>query len=157
MARIRSIHPSIWTDENFVSLTMASRLFLIGLWGEADDYGIFEWKPVGLKMRIMPADTVDASALLAECEHSGFIVRIEREGRPYGVVRNFRKFQRPKNPSEPSITVDMEISDVIKLSSTDRNYPGLPQPYPSPTENPQQMEGVGCRVCLLYTSDAADE
>lgn len=146
MARIRSVHPSLWTDENFVSLTMASRLFLVGLWGEADDYGIFEWKPVGLKMRIMPADAVDAGELLNECEASGFLVRIERAGKPYGLVRNFRKFQRPKNPSEPSITVDLEIANVVKLPSSDKNYPALPQTYPSPTENPPQMEDVGCRM-----------
>lgn len=146
MARIRSVHPSLWTDENFVSLTMASRLFLVGLWGEADDYGIFEWKPVGLKMRIMPADAVDAGELLSECEASGFLVRIERAGKPYGLVRNFRKFQRPKNPSEPSITVDLEIAGVIKLPASDKHYPSLPQPYPSPPENPPQMEDVGCRM-----------
>lgn len=145
MARIRSVHPSLWTDENFVSLTMASRLFLVGLWGEADDYGIFEWKPVGLKMRIMPADAVDAGELLSECEELGFLVRIERAGKPYGLVRNFRKFQRPKNPSEPSITVDIEIAGVIKLPASDKHYPALPQPYPSPAENPPQMEDVGCR------------
>lgn len=146
MARIRSVHPSLWTDENFVSLTMPSRLFLIGLWGEADDYGIFDWKPIGLKMRLMPADAVDAGNLLSECEAAGFLVRIERGGKPYGLVRNFRKFQRPKNPSEPSITVDLEISGIIKLPETDKHYPALPQTYPSPTENPTQMEDGGCRM-----------
>lgn len=146
MARIRSIHPSLWTDENFVSLSAPARLFLIGLWGEADDYGIFEWKPVGLKMRLAPADAVDAAALLGECEAAGFIVQVERGGKPYGVVRNFRKFQRPKNPSSPIITVDLEIAGIISLPDVDKNYPSLPQGYPTSGEIHQQMEDVGCRM-----------
>lgn len=146
MARIRSIHPSLWTDENFVSLSAPARLFLIGLWGEADDYGIFEWKPVGLKMRLAPADAVDAAALLGECEAAGFIIQVERGGKPYGVVRNFRKFQRPKNPSSPIITVDLEIAGIISLPDADKNYPSLPQVYPTSGEIPPQMEDVGCRM-----------
>lgn len=65
--------------------------------GEADDYGVFDWKPVGLKMRLMPADAVDAGALLSECEE-GWVSRayLSAPGKPYGLVRNFRKFQRPK-------------------------------------------------------------
>ena len=32
MARIRSIHPGIWTDEAFVELSALARLLYIGLW-----------------------------------------------------------------------------------------------------------------------------
>ena len=68
MARIRSIHPGLWTDEAFVSLTPYSRLLFMGIWTECDDMGSFEWSPLKLKMRLLPADNIDAGELLAELE-----------------------------------------------------------------------------------------
>jgi hypothetical protein len=97
MARIRSIHPGLFTDEGFASLSMAARVLLVGIWTEADDHGVFEWKPVTLKMRIMPVDNVSIPELLSECEHAGTIKRFS-SGKSYGLVRNFCRFQRPKKP-----------------------------------------------------------
>lgn len=115
MARIRSVHPSLWTDEDFVSLSLPARLFLIGLWNESDDHGLFAWKPLALKMRLAPADNIDASAILNELHASGFIVKISRDNRDIGVVRNFRKFQRPKNPSAPMVSIDAEIEKIAGI------------------------------------------
>jgi hypothetical protein len=97
MARIRSIHPGLFTDEAFASLSMAARVLLLGVWTEADDHGVFEWKPVTLKMRVMPADNVSIPDLLAECERADVIKRFS-SGKSYGLVRNFCRFQRPKKP-----------------------------------------------------------
>jgi hypothetical protein len=99
MARIRSIHPGIWTDEQFVSVSAYARLLAMGLWNEADDQGVFEWKPITLKMRILPADTVDVAVLLAELVSIGNLMRYEIDEKPYGAIRNFRKFQRPEKPN----------------------------------------------------------
>jgi hypothetical protein len=143
MARIRSIHPGIWTDEQFVELSLAARLFMIGLWGEADDYGVVEWRPTKLKMRLAPADAIDAAALMTEISDAGFIVRIERDGKPYAIVRNFRKWQRPKNPSAPIIPIDDEIRAIIGLPQGGSPTPVLPQPSASPTVCFVQMEDGG--------------
>jgi hypothetical protein len=99
MARIRSIHPGIWTDEQFVSVSAFARLLALGLWNEADDQGVFEWKPITLKLRLLPADSVDVAALLAELVTIGNLMRYEVDGKPYGAIRNFRKFQRPEKPN----------------------------------------------------------
>lgn len=99
MARIRSVHPGLWTDESFVSASPLARLLWIGLWGEADDHGVFEWKPLALKMRLAPADGVDMTALLDELESADLIRSFSAEGRRYGAVRNFQKWQSPKKPS----------------------------------------------------------
>ena len=67
MARIRSVHPGLLTDEAFMTLTVESPLaipLLVGLWMEADDAGTFEWKPLTLKARILPAITQNISELL---------------------------------------------------------------------------------------------
>jgi hypothetical protein len=96
MARIRSIHPGLWTDEAFVSLTLQARLLYLGLLNECDDMGSFEWSPIKLKMRLLPADTADAAELLAELQTHGQVMAYEVGEKRYGAVRNFCQYQRPK-------------------------------------------------------------
>jgi HNH endonuclease len=98
MARIRSIHPGQWTDEDFVGLSPFARLLTIGLRNEADDQGVFEWKPRLLKMRLMPADDVSVEELLEEIERANQVRRFKVAGREYGAIRNFGRWQRPKKP-----------------------------------------------------------
>ncbi|WP_380873619.1 hypothetical protein ACFB49_42710 [Sphingomonas sp. DBB INV C78] len=99
MSRIRSVHPGLHTSERFVSVSFAARLMWIGIWNESDDHGVFEWSPLMLKMRILPADSVDATQLLEELAGAQLIMRFEENGRAYGVVRAFLRWQRPKKPS----------------------------------------------------------
>lgn len=100
MSRIRSIHPGIWTDEEFVGLSSFARLLFIGIWNECDDKGLFVWSPLQLKMRVLPADNIDAAALLDELATSNSVRKYEIGGKSYGAVRNFAKFQRPKKPND---------------------------------------------------------
>lgn len=99
MARIRSIHPGIFTDETYMSLTFPARELIKGLWCEADDHGVFEWKPLTIKARIMPADAVDVPALMEELVGAKFVSKYAIEGKLFGAIRNFCKYQRPKKPS----------------------------------------------------------
>ena len=98
MARIRSVHPGLFTDEAFVTCSPLARLLAIGIWTECDDQGAFEWKPITLKMRVLPADQTDVHALLDELIAGNIIARFTVDGHDYGVVRNFGKYQRPKKP-----------------------------------------------------------
>src|SRR3546814_4769124 len=110
MARIRSVHPGLFTDEDFVALTDAEQIFYIGLLTEADDQGLFEWKPLTLRMRLRPAKDGDVAPLLAELVDAGRIQKAEIKGREYGAIRNFRKYQRPKSPNAVHpITDDLRI------------------------------------------------
>jgi hypothetical protein len=99
MARIRSVHPPLFTDEAFVSRSMPARLLAIGLWTEADDRGVFEWKPMSLKMRLFPADNLNLADLLAELLDGQIIAKHVVDGKDYGIIRNFCKWQRPKKPT----------------------------------------------------------
>lgn len=153
MSRIRSVHPGLWTDDNFVSLSLAARLFLIGIWNEADDFGLFEWKPLRLKMRLAPADNIDAAAILSELERLAFVVRLSRGGKDIGAVKNFRKFQRPQKPGSPLVAVDDEIKAIIALrdegsvsDTSDSATEPVRDHSGSATVNPPQMErckGIG--------------
>lgn len=141
MSRIRSIHPGFFSDEDLVQVSIAARLLFIGIWGEADDKGVFEWKPLTLKMRLYPADNVDIETLLSELVSVDAVVSYEFDGRKFGIVRNFRKFQRPKKPN-----------DVHPMPSEFRTYAGLseasseqvPHQSRTGTEISPQMEDGGC-------------
>lgn len=99
MARIRSIHPGLFTDEAFMALSLLARVVLPGLWTECDDQGVFPWKAQTLKARLLPGDNADMALVLAELEAADLIRAFSHGGKPFGVVRNFRKYQRPKRPS----------------------------------------------------------
>jgi hypothetical protein len=99
MARIRSIHPGLYTDEAYVSVSMAARVLLPGVWTECDDHGVFEWKPLTLKMKIFPADSADVATLLVELSNAGIVQKFTHDGKEFGAVRNFCAYQRPKKPA----------------------------------------------------------
>ena len=144
MPRIRSVHPSLWTDEAFVSCSMAARLLVIGVWTEADDQGVFAWKPTVLKMRLFPADTVDMPSLLGELEANKLITRFVHKEEPFGAIRDFRKFQRPKKPNKVHpLPKDLEAYVFIPKPGSDADtdeheqiappFPPGGEPVPNPT------------------------
>ena len=96
MARIRSVHPGLFTDESFVSLSAQAQILLIGLWTEADDNGVFEWKPGTIRMRLLPLASVDIAALLDELLQADCIRKVEAEGSAFGLARDFGKHQKPR-------------------------------------------------------------
>lgn len=157
MARIRSIHPTLFTDEAFAGLSMGARVLLFGLWTEADDQGVFDWKPVTLKMRILPADNVDVPELLAELEAANVICRFDQDGRPYGAIRNFCKFQKPKTPKyRPlnSVEIRAYVASTYPLAEIDV---AQPDPFPQNGEiAPLMEEGGGKReeVIVAVAEDA---
>jgi hypothetical protein len=146
MARIRSVHPGIFTDEAFAGLSMAARVLLIGLWTESDDQGVFDWKPITIKMRIMPVDNVDVPALLAELERADVVKKFQQDGKTFGAVRNFCKYQKPKTPKYrpvKSAEIRNYVASAYPVSETEEPEPG---PFLQNGEmSPQMEEGGGNR------------
>ena len=143
MARIRSVHPGLFTDEAFVTLSMSARVLLIGIWTECDDQGVFEWKPLGLKMKLFAGDSIELAPLMDELVAADAVMQFSLGGKPHGAVRNFCKYQRPKTPKYRSVT-----SEEI------RNYVGSSYPisetgeaqivaFPQKVEMAPQMEEEG--------------
>lgn len=138
MSRIRSIHPGLWTDERFVSVSSFARLFYMGILNECDDGGVFEWSPLKLKMRILPADNVIADELLAELVTAGSVMKYDIDGRSYGAVRNFCKYQRPKKPN----LIHPKVAEVLQFTGTSSEP--VRNQYPTPSEkSPQRKEEGG--------------
>lgn len=140
MPRIRSVHPGLFTDEAFASLSSDAQVFLIGLWTEADDQGVFEWKPVSLRMRLRPTKDGDVAPFLAELESANCIASYEHGGRKYGAIRNFRRFQRPKRPNSahfipPEFRTYVGLSQSIPEQELDDEAP-----FRTMGETAEQME-----------------
>lgn len=151
MPRIRSMHPGQWTDERFVTCSPLARLLAIGVRNEADDNGIFEWKPLTLKMRLFPADNCDVSEMLAELVETEQVFRYRVGNREYGIIRNFTKFQSPKKPSFYHPVPDCPLPDGYALHSsfvpncgpnTATGFPTSSPPVPHQSGNPSP-EGIG--------------
>lgn len=147
MSRIRSVHPGFFTDEDLVCVGMAARLLFIGLGVEADDKGIFEWKPMTIKMRLFPADHVMVEELLAELVNVGALRQYEIGGRKFGAIRNFRKFQKPKTPNDIHPATPEILAFVGLVSETNGDdegpFPPKGETFPPNGEKSFQMEDGG--------------
>ena len=75
MARIRTIKPEFFDDEDIAAMSFPARLAFIGLWQQADREGRLKDRPVRLKARIFPFDDVDMNDLLDEIARHKFIRR----------------------------------------------------------------------------------
>lgn len=160
MARIRSVHPGLFKDEAFMELSMAARVLVIGIWTLADDHGVFEWKPRLIRAEVFPSDNVEIEQLLDELIAQHCIQRFNNSGRPYGIIRNFCLFQRPRMPSyrhpfpqDVSNYAGIErrkAEELVQASgrkpsskTTDNDSPAaeLSQPNGSPTEKSPHRRG----------------
>jgi hypothetical protein len=140
MARIRSIHPGLFTDEAFMTASPHARLLIIGIWCEAWDDGVFEWKPLTLKARLFPVDAVSVPDLLAELVTLDFVRQFEASGKQYGAIRNFQKFQRPKKPNSSGV-MPAQLSTYVGSGS--RSSEEVPNQFPTSGEKSPQMEDGG--------------
>lgn len=140
MSRIRSIHPTLFSDEAYMGMSVWAKAAWPALWTECDDHGAFEWKPIVLKARIFPADHIAFEGLLEEWERCGSVKKFEIEGKQYGLVRNFCKYQRPKKPK-----YRFAVPDELRTFAGITNDSREPVPHQSPTgtENPPQMKDGG--------------
>lgn len=140
MARIRSIHPGLWTDEAFMSLSAYARLLYIGLLNEAFDDGVFEWKPLTIKARVFPVDNVNVGELLGELARANMIARADKHEKQPGVIRNFQRYQRPKKPNSSGL-LPSEWKDYV--GAGDASSEPVPNQFSTGGEKPPQMEDGG--------------
>jgi len=95
MARIRTIKPSFFKNEDLVELDFGVRLLFISLWTLADRDGRLEDRPKRIKMEMFPADNFDVDSGLNDLARFNFLVRYEIDGKKYIQINNFTKHQNP--------------------------------------------------------------
>lgn len=136
MARIRSVKPEFWTDPEVVACSPFARLFFIGCWNHADDYGVLKDDPAGLRLKVLPADDIDAFALVDELVQRRLLLRrVAPNGTRVLVVRSFCEHQKIDHRSPGKYGDPSDFTDV----------PAESPPIP-PSPNPGRelvLEGKG--------------
>lgn len=95
MARGRILSPEFWTDSAMVRLSPFARLLYMGMWNHAFcDKGHMWDDPIDLKLKILPADSVDAEELLKELVASGRVARGSVDGRAFLSIPTFLRWQK---------------------------------------------------------------
>ena len=104
MARIRTIKPEFWVDDEIVELGPWTRLLFIGLWNFVDDEGYIEFKSKRIKMQVFPADDVDMDACLNELIQSARVEVVESDQGSLLRVVNWARHQKISNPTGTKFT-----------------------------------------------------
>ena len=124
MARTRTIKPEFWTDEKIGSLPLGARLLFIGLWTQADDYGVVKGNAVLLKSLIFPYDEELKASQVQEWLQSLVAVKalipIKYNDEQYYYIRTFKKHQVINRPSSQcNIPNDILEQILQKIDDTD--------------------------------------
>ena len=96
MARIRTIKPEFWRDENLSFLSPEAALLAIGLLNHADDEGYFNANPKLVESDVFPLRELQktTASLLDDLHKIGYIeMYCGSDGKKYGHIVNFEKHQ----------------------------------------------------------------
>jgi hypothetical protein len=146
MARIRSIKPSVWTDERFIDLSRDARLLFLGMISHADDAGRLVASGAALIGAIYPHDNVTVRQVEKwrdELARSGLIVTYQAGRGTYAALPKWRRHQRIQKsqpstlPPPPSTTESATeyATDSDTESRTESTTGSLPD-----TEGEMEME-----------------
>ncbi len=111
MARIRTIKPEFWTDEDMAEVSEAACLLAIGLLNYADDEGYFNANPKLIKAAVFPIrePSVSIPVMLRELSNHGYLSMFyTSDNRQFGVIKNFAKHQVVNKP-RPSKIKEMDL------------------------------------------------
>lgn len=145
MARIRTIKPTFWTDEDMAEVSEAACLLAIGLLNYADDEGYFNANPKLIKAAVFPLREPSGSipVLLQELSNCGYIRLFSAQnGKRFGLIINFTKHQ----------VINKKTTSKIKEMDL------IPEDYGSDTgELPPGREGKGKERNIKTTLSGARE
>jgi len=125
VARIRTIKPEFWVDEQIVELDYVTRLLFIGIWNFVDDEGYLEYKPRRIKMQIFPADDLDISREIQNLLEANRLLYFTSDQGDLLRVANWSRHQKISNPTatkftsiQPGESSKQQASAPISLESS---------------------------------------
>lgn len=124
MARIRSLKPGFFSNEQLADLSPWHRLCFAGLWTIADREGRLEDRPRRIKAAVFPYDDLDIDGLLNGLSEYGFIIRYVADGVPCIAIPTFERHQRPKSDEHPSALPAPILEHPRGNSTGPRSYKG---------------------------------
>ncbi|QWA09553.1 primosomal protein [Sodalis ligni] len=106
MARIRTIKPEFWTDEDLAEASECACLLAIGLLNYADDEGYFNANPKLIKAAVFPLrePSVPITVMIRELSNHGYLSMFSApDGKHFGLIKNFTKHQVVNKGKESKI------------------------------------------------------
>ena len=103
MARLRTIKPGFFVDEELGDCQPLARILFAALWTIADLEGRLEDRPRRIKVECLPYDDCDADQLLGELATHDFIIRYTVDGKHFIAIPTWHKHQRPHPREAASI------------------------------------------------------
>ncbi|WP_336240464.1 DnaT-like ssDNA-binding domain-containing protein [Citrobacter werkmanii] len=106
MARIRTIKPEFWLNEDLSLISESACLLAIGLMNYSDDEGFFNANPLLIKAAVFPIRETSGTVpvLLQELNNCGYIDLFScSDGKSYGKIVNFGKHQVINKPKPSKI------------------------------------------------------
>lgn len=106
MARIRTIKPEFWKDEELSALPEITHMFAAALLNYADDEGYFNANPALIKAELFPLrePSRNIHGMLSELSNIGYIkLYAGPKGKTFGHVVNFEVHQKVNRPTPSKI------------------------------------------------------
>jgi len=134
MARIRTIKPEFFKNEDIAEMPAMTRLLFIGLWTQSDREGRLMDRPKRLKAEIFPYDNYDVNKGLDELQKKGFLIRYkvnvnvtdrvlspEQPEEQLSIIQivNFLKHQQP-NVKESYSTIPAQCKHGASITGRER-------------------------------------
>lgn len=126
MARIRTIKPEFWTDEDLSEVSAEAALLAIGLLNHADDEGYFSANPGLVKAAVFPIRETyrSTTVLIRELYAIGYLkLYLSTDGRRFGKITNFENHQ-VINKKKPSKIKALQVRDEYGIDTVP-----LPEDY----------------------------
>ena len=124
MSRIRTIKPDFWEDEKVGQLPIPCRLFFIGCWNFADDFGVIKGNAALLKSQIFPYDenlrVSEIKKWIDALVNARMLIPIIHAEESYYIIRTFRSHQVLDNRYSKSY-ISKDKSLVSKIVDTALN------------------------------------
>ncbi len=118
MARIRTIKPEFWEDEKLSQLSLPCRLFYIGCWNFADDFGVIKSNAALLKSWIFPYDenlrVSEIKKWIDALVDAQMLVPIIYNRESYCIIRTFRNHQTIDKRYEKSYFPKEQVIKIIE-------------------------------------------
>lgn len=119
MARIRTIKPEFWTDEDLSTLPEATHMLAAALLNYADDEGYFNANPKLIAADCCPLrePSVSIPESLRSLQAVGYLrLGSDDDGKRFGLIVGFEKHQRVSHPTPSKIkdkSITWESSGII--------------------------------------------
>jgi hypothetical protein len=169
MARIRNIKPEFFSHEELQDMEVEHpelhpMLVFSALWTQCEWSGVFSWSIRKLKLSILPFLEFDLEISLGYLEKHGFIKKFSRDGKDYGYVYNFTKYQAIsgneksqslKYPVPTKKELERDYTDTVPEQSQD-SPKTIPGQESDNTESPDSDSDIGHRTKDINSSGSAE-